>query len=393
MQHSVRSHALLGASSAKRWIHCPPSAVLCDNIKEERVSEYAEEGTTAHEYAELLVKHYTQLERPAVLREGFERIRKSKWYNQEFETYVQEYVKRILDEINEVKSSDPFAVCSTEIRLNYEKWAQGGFGTLDQLIIANRTARLRDLKFGRGVQVDAYWNEQLMLYALGVYQEFHQYFDIDKFILTIDQPRRGNLSTFEVSTHELLTWGNTVVKPSAELAYNGLGERKCGDWCKFCKVRNDCYEMNKAYGSFRQMSFTPIDQIPQPDQDRIIQEVLKYGNAVKEWIGSVQRLAFTNAMAGRVPEGYKVIHGRSTRKYLEPEKIEELLLLSGIEPSKIYDLKLKPLSRLEKSIGVREFNEHFKAYIHEPEGVPTLVKSGIPGDNIALINEFKDLTK
>ena len=54
VKHSTRSHAKLSASSSERWLACPPSAKLNAEIPEV-TTEYAKEGTCAHELAEFKV--------------------------------------------------------------------------------------------------------------------------------------------------------------------------------------------------------------------------------------------------------------------------------------------------------------------------------------------------
>ena len=50
-------HALLSASSSKRWLACTPSARLEENFPNES-SVYAQEGTAAHELGEYKLRRY-----------------------------------------------------------------------------------------------------------------------------------------------------------------------------------------------------------------------------------------------------------------------------------------------------------------------------------------------
>ena len=58
--------------------------------------------------------------------------------------------------------------------------------------------------------------------------------------LHIYQPRLNNISIFELTADELLTWAEETVKPTAALAAKGKGEHNPGEHCRFCPHAGRC---------------------------------------------------------------------------------------------------------------------------------------------------------
>ena len=232
------NHALLSASSSHRWLNCPPSARLGENY-EDRGSDFAAEGTDAHSLCEHKLK--TVLGIPS--EDPTENLT---WYNEEMEECASGYAAYVLELLAEAKKVTTDPIVLIEQRLDYSKYVESGFGTGDCVLIADGTLNIVDYKHGKGVEVSADHNPQMMLYALGALEIFDALYDIDTVTMTIYQPRRSNVSTYTVSTAELLEWAETVLKPTAELAFKGEGEFHCGEWCRFCKAKADCRERARA---------------------------------------------------------------------------------------------------------------------------------------------------
>ena len=225
-------HAILSASSAHRWLNCTPSVKLCETF-EDKPSEYAAEGTEAHELCEYKLK-------TALGMEADDPTPKLSRFNDEMDECATGYASYVLEQVNEASRtcSDPKVLI--EQRVDFSRWVPEGFGTADCVIIADRTLRVVDYKHGLGVLVEAEMNPQMMCYALGALEIFDALYDISKVSMTIYQPRRENISTFEISRDELLTTADKVLKPAAKLAFEGKGEFYCGEWCGFCKAKHRC---------------------------------------------------------------------------------------------------------------------------------------------------------
>lgn len=226
-------HAFLSASTAHRWIPCPPSARLCEKIPEMK-SSYTEEGSEAHALGEFKIK--TAFKEPCTDPRMY-----FKFYNDEMEECAKKYSEFV---INTYKSLEN-AVIYTEKKVDFSKWVPEGFGTADCIIATYDTLNIIDYKHGLGVLVDAAYNPQMMCYALGALEMFNTY-DIQNVNMTIFQPRRNNISKFNMSKNDLLHWADNKLKVFAELAFKGKGEYKSGSWCFFCKGKDICPLKNNS---------------------------------------------------------------------------------------------------------------------------------------------------
>lgn len=225
----MAKHAFLSASASHRWINCPPSAKLCEGIKDES-SHYAQEGTDCHELCAYLVEM-------ALGRDVEDPTENLTYYSGEMQNCAEEYRDYVLEQFERSKKfcSDPMVFI--EQRLDFSRWVENGFGTGDCVIIADEVLHIIDYKHGLGVLVESEGNSQMMCYALGALEAFDDLYDISTIEMTIFQQRRENVSTSSIRKDDLLKWAEDVLKPTAALAYEGKGEFKAGDHCQFCKVR------------------------------------------------------------------------------------------------------------------------------------------------------------
>ena len=219
-------HAILSASSSKRWLNCTPSARLEQNFPNES-SVYAEEGTAAHALGEYKLRKYLH-----------ERVRRptSEFDTDEMDANTDIYAEYIISTVERIRETCPHPLVMVEERLDYSYLVPQGFGTGDCVIIADGTLYVMDYKNGKGVFVSCDHNPQMMLYALGAYHAYGYLYSITKVSMTIIQPRLENISTFECSVEELLDWAENYVRPRARLAFEGKGEQVPGDWCRFCRA-------------------------------------------------------------------------------------------------------------------------------------------------------------
>ena len=225
-------HALLSASSAHRWLNCPPSAQFCADL-EDKGSEYAQEGTDAHS----LCEHKLKL---ALGMETTDPTENLSFYNEEMEQCANDYAAYVMELVAEARKTCKDPVVLIEQRLDFSRFVPDGFGTGDCVIIADGTLYIVDYKHGKGVEVSADANPQMMLYALGALELFDGIYDIDTVRMAIFQPRRENISVFTMSKSDLYKWAEETLSPTAKLAYEGGGEFACGDWCRFCKAKANC---------------------------------------------------------------------------------------------------------------------------------------------------------
>lgn len=365
----MAKHAILSASGASRWMACTPSAVLEQQF-ENKSSVFAEEGTLAHELGELTLKLNLGEITKRTFNSKFKKIQENKLYSADMPDYVQTYVDTCLERVSEAKATTPDALFKIEQRLDFSEWVPDGFGTGDFVIIADGTMEVCDLKYGKGVPVSANNNKQMMLYALGAIAEFNFLYDIQKVRMTIIQPRLDNISTFEVTTEDLLKWAEDYVRPRAELAIKGKGEFCAGDHCKFCRAKAVCRARAEKNMELAKYDFEEPALLDNNDVAYILSKIDELVN----WAGDVKDFALEQALNGEEYDGFKVVEGRSNRKYADTEAIVEILRDNNFNDPDIFKpSELITLTNMEKLVGKKKLTELIGDYIVKPPGKPTLV--------------------
>ncbi|HIX84686.1 MAG TPA: DUF2800 domain-containing protein [Candidatus Megamonas gallistercoris] len=379
-----KSHALLCASGSKRWLSCPPSARLEENFPDNE-TEAAQEGTLAHSIAEIQLNAYLadiDVSLP-------EEITASRFYSKSMLDYVAEYTDLGIEKINTALKLDKDAHIAVEQKIDYGGWAQEGFGTGDLIIITGDYIEIVDLKYGKGVPVSATGNTQMRMYALGLYDEFYWLYGFEKVRMTIVQPRNGGISEEEISIEELLNWGETVVKPKARLAFKGEGELCAGKWCRFCRAAKRCrayadYCMELARLDFKDPDLLTDEELA--ESLRRIDDLVKYANNLKHY-------ALAQALSGNVLPGFKLVEGRSSRKYTDAEAVIERLIFADYAPEDYFNpQELKSLTELTKSIGKKAVDTVLSDLIIKPPGKPALVPEDDPRPEYNCVeNDFEIL--
>lgn len=318
------AHAILSASGASRWMACTPSARLEQQF-ENKTSEYAAEGTLAHELGELKLKKVLEGLSSRSFNSKLKKIQENKLYTADMPDYVDVYVDTCLERYSEARAKTPDALFKIEQRLDFSEWVPEGFGTGDFVIIADGTMEVCDLKYGKGVPVSADNNKQMMLYALGAISEFSFLYDIEKVRMTIIQPRLDSISTFEVTLGDILKWAEEYVRPRAELAIKGEGEFCVGDHCDFCRAQAVC----KAQAEYNmELAKYEFQEPPTMDNNDISYILSKVDNLIK-WATKVKEFALEQALIGEEFDGYKLVEGKSIRKYADIDEIATILEENG----------------------------------------------------------------
>lgn len=366
-EHSSRSHALLAASRASRWMNCPPSARLEEKMDESAPSKYAEEGTLAHELAEVMLRGRFRLLPADDCTKEVRRLKKNPLYSDEMKTYLDVYLDYVTEQYRVAIQSTPDAVISLEERLDFSRWVEQGFGTGDAIVIADGVMEVIDLKYGKGVEVFAERNPQLMLYGLGALEAFDMLFGIKTVKLTIVQPRQERIDSWSISAEDLYIWGDEEVKPKAALAYEGKGEMKCGHWCKWCRVKPLCAKMAETNLELAKDEFKE----PQLLSDDRLVEVFTQLPMLKDWAESVAEYLLKQAIAGKEVPGYKVVEGRTQRKWADEAQVREILSVDH-DPSEFMVTKLAGIPAIEKLLK-KDFQPLLGDLVVIPQGSPTLV--------------------
>ena len=353
-----KGHAVLSASSSDRWLHCPPSARLCESY-EDKGSDYAAEGTDAHALCEYKL-------RQALGLEAEDPTENLTWYNEEMNDCANGYAAYVLEQVEAAKEVCPDPVVLIEQRVDFSRWVEEGFGTSDAILIADGTMHVIDYKHGLGVLVRAEKNPQLMCYALGALELFDKIYDIDTVSMTIYQPRRDNVSTYELSKDKLYRWAGEVLKPTAELAFAGDGNFLCGEWCGFCKAKTDCRARAEANLELARYEF----KLPPLLTDEDVKEILSKVDELVSWASDIKEYALQQAISGKEWTGWKLVEGRSNRKYVNDSVVADVVEHAGFDP---YERKVLGVTAMQKLLGKSRFDELLSSYIEKPQGKPALV--------------------
>lgn len=367
---NMARHAILSASGSHRWLHCTPSAQWEKNIKDEG-SDYAREGSLAHAYcAKALKAEIGQ----STMGEDIEIEELDDYFTDEMPGHVEAYTDIVLGKFDEAMKNTEDAVLMVEQRLDFSKYIPDGFGTGDAIIVADGTLEICDFKYGKGVEVSAIGNSQMMIYALGAYEQFSDEYRIERVKMTIIQPRIGNLSEYELTIEELLGWATDVLVPTAKKAMAGEGEPLAGDWCQFCKVRCQC----KALAKYCTEDFELFEDAPDKSElmtpDDIAKLLPKLAD-IKKWAEAMDKYALNQALNGQHYKGYKLVEGRSDRIITDKDQALKKLVEAGFgEDEVMKPATLKGITDLEGIVhGKKKFATLMGDLLVKPQGKPTLV--------------------
>ena len=351
-------HALLSASSSHRWLACPPSARLCAGHPE-RASPYAQQGTDAHSLAAYKVMN-------AIGKEARDPTEDLTYFDSEMAECTDAYAAFVMECLATVREHFADPIVLVEQRLDFSRWVPEGFGTGDACIVADNVLHVIDLKYGVGILVSAERNPQMMCYALGLLEAYDGIYDVSTVRMSIFQPRRDNVTTFEMSKDELLAWAETVLAPTAQQAFKGEGEFCAGEHCQFCAVKATCRKRTEYNLVMAKYDFTPPILLTEDEIAAIlplIDQLIGWGEDVKEH-------ALQRALTGTQYPGFKVVAGRSVSKYTDERAVAAAVLAAGEDP---YEQKLLGITAMKTRLGRKRFDDILGGLIEKPLGKPTLV--------------------
>lgn len=349
---------LFSPSASARLLTCPGSAKASEGIPEQQ-SLFASEGHDAHALAEIRLSEKLGFETK-------EKIEDLTWYNKEMEDYISDYVSYVMDTIAQVKKTCPDATVLVEQRVAAEKYDKSLFGSTDVAIIADGVLQIIDLKYGRGVPVSAENNTQEMCYGLCAMETFGSLYDIETIKLCIFQPRLNNVSEWSLSVEDLYKWADDILKPGIEKIKAGSEEFHPSRHCIFCKAKPLCKALRDQNLELAKHEFRPAFLM----EDSEIEEVLDKAEDFVNWINSVKDFALEDAMKGKKYEHYKLVEGRSTRKYSDEDAVAATVKEAGFNP---YEEKLLTITAMQARLGKAKFEELLGGLIIKPKGKLTLV--------------------
>lgn len=354
----MSKHALLSPSSSHRWLNCTPSALLESEFPGGS-SSAAEEGTVAHAFCEHKLKKALRIrsKRPV-----------SDYDSDEMQEYTDSYVDYVLEQIEVAKQTCKDPMVLIEQKVDFSEYVPDGYGTADCIIVSDDTLQIIDFKYGIGVLVDAEQNTQLMCYSIGALNIFDSLYDINQVTMHIFQPRRENVQSWTIPVDELKAWAENELKPKAQMALNGEGEYNPGEWCQFCKAAVRCRARAEEKLRLAQQEF----KMPPLLTDSEIEEVLTILPDLTKWADGILAYATDAAVNhGKEWNGFKVVEGRSVRKYKAEDKVAQAAKDHGY--TDIYRQSLITMTEMQKLMGKKNFEVILGDLIVKPKGKPTLV--------------------
>ena len=353
--HSTRAHALLSASSSARWLACPPSAVAAEAYPNDG-TDYTREGTLAHEIAEVIASGGSII----LDREASERGVTQEMIEcaEGYRDYIQEQIK------------DNTTALLLEQRVDFSNWVPDGFGTADCIVIQGNTMDVIDYKYGKGVAVSAEDNPQMKLYGLGALNEFGFVYEVERIRLHIYQPRLNNVSVYELTAAELMSWAETDVKPTAAQAAKGKGKYNPGEHCRFCPHAGKCRALTKACTEYVTVNGKKASVEAMAPWE--VADVLKMEPLISLWLKRVKDQALTTLLDGGDIPGYKVVAGRGSRAWKDELQVHDALTQAGYKPEEITKTELLSVAAMEKALGKKKVAELLADSIEAKAGSPTV---------------------
>lgn len=389
-------HALLGASSAHRWLNCPPSARLTENMPD-TPSEYAAAGTLAHEIAELKARNYfIETLSKCAYNSRLKNLQASEHYDKGMDSATDEYLEHLKARAMTYPSAPAVAL---EVRVDFSDIVPDGYGTADCVMIGSGCLDIIDYKNGAGVVVEAENNPQMMLYAWGALNLYRPIFGdtIDRVHMSIVQPNAGGVREFECAAANLKTWVDGEVILKAAQAIKGEGDFNPGDWCRFCKAKAQC-----SARAAKMLELEPLAEVAAMPVSRAeklgligetsvltdaeIGDILTRAQNIAAWVKDLESYALTASLEGRQIAGWKAVEGRGTREWKGgTDTAFDHLQERGVPRALLYEEKPVSVAGLEKSMGKKVFAETAEGLWVKKPGKPTLVpeSDGRPAYNAA----------
>lgn len=359
----MSAHSIFSPSASHRILNCPPSLMLCAKAADQS-STYAAEGTCAHELCAFLVEQ-------ALGRSVKDPTENLDYYDAEMQSCAEGYASYVMEEYGKAKQSCPDAAVMVEQWVDISRWVPGCSGTADCIILSDGAAEVIDYKHGIGVPVSATseefgGNPQLMCYCLGALEMFDGIYDISTVKMVIYQPRRENVSEYTMSKADLLRWADEVLAPTAKLALEGKGDFKVGEHCRFCKVKATCRKRAEYNLEMAKYDF----EMPAELEDHEIDAILMVADRLTEWANDVKEYALAEALRGKEYEHFKVVEGRSVRKYTSEDDAAKAVTDAGYDP---YEKKLLGITAMTSLLGRKKFEDILGNLTFKPRGRPALV--------------------
>lgn len=372
------THAILSASGAALWSACPGSVHMREQFPEKGSSVAAQEGTIAHALGAYYIEHIDRNydDKGKALYEDavnfYEDHSDLEGSAKLMDDYMHDYADFVWKEYTKAREADDTAEVSTEQKVDFSKYVPGGFGTSDVIITYGDTIEIIDLKYGKGVPVNAVNNPQIRLYAIGSLDLFDGFYDFKQVKMVIYQPRLESVTDETMSVEDLLKWADDFIKPAAKKALAKKKEYHPGPWCtsKFCPGAAVCKKRAEYL-----LELNKYDDDPALLSRDEIGAALQKAEELSDWMKKLKDFTMHELESGNKVPGWKIVAGRSVRKYTDEDKVAAALEKAGYEKATLYKApELLGITAMEKLIGKKDFKTLLtdNGLVEKPEGKPTL---------------------
>lgn len=378
---NLNGHSVFSPSASEMWLNCSGSLfanAVARQQEGDSGSPAAAEGTVAHALAEEWLKTG---KKPSHRIGEIEKIGE---YEVEIDNEMLEYVAEYVAWCNN-QEGDKFV----EVRVDFSHLTPvpEQRGTADHVCCANGKLTITDLKYGFGVKVYAERNTQLQIYALAVLDEFDLKYDFHEVEIRICQPRLHHFDTWTTTPDELYRFGE-YVKARAQAAWQPDAPRTPTEkGCLWCKVKSKCpakvAEVEAMLDDVfnEDLSMQRLDEgkffeiIPEPKElSREQQEkVMAKAKTIRAFLDAVESELFDYAIHGGKLAEYKLVAGRTTRKWADEQAVRDYMVSLGMTPDDFEPRSLLSVAQMEKLCkkgGVKAAD--LLTFVQDRQGKPTL---------------------
>lgn len=385
-------HSKLGPSKAEQWVNCTRSTSFIEDnasrLPPDKSSEYADEGTVAHDVAVKCLRDYVATG-AYLLPAGYH----------ELDSYLSECVQ-IINEGGDLYLEE-------RVPLWYHPVDPG---TVDFGMVSEYKVCVRDLKWGVGEYVECFENLQIALYASSliyhlINQGMYAFPDDTVVDMGIAQPRTYR-DVEDVRTW-VTTWGDLkqflADRLIQERAYTALHawsddtefnpSRKTCLWCPakaICPAYNEPGETGLPIplSHANALDILPAVQVEALSDEQILR-VLEATPAIKNILSVAHKFAAARAAAGNPIVGTKVVLGRAgDREWANEMEADKLLTAAGLKADQKYVRKLVSVAQAEKILKPLKEKKpkiwkRFESSIYRSEGKAKLVLESDPRPALA----------
>ena len=267
------------------------------------------------------------------------------------------------------------------------------FGTADVVVYdeVNRHIKIADLKYGQGVAVVAEENTQLMLYAIGAV--YNCAWPVDTIELLIYQPRvfdgLGAVRRWEISRADLRRFEKRVRE---SLSRQSAGVLTPGDkQCRWCPAAPVCPALKTHVLSKAAAEFAPFvcKKASEMDLDDLV-DSMQHIDLIKFWCNAVEAKAQELLEHGHKLPGFKLVRGRSIRRWTDEEEAQDTMEAMGIPRGNLFTEKFVSPTQAELVMTKEQYKEIAEDLVYKPEGKLTIAKASDPRPSIDPFQAFKE---